>query len=115
MRDDPGDSHVQGEGDIDQRLAVLEDCHDEFVRQVTVRAAVASRLHIRRKRRALCLGKFLFQSLLAAIERSALTPHPSALAFIAGRIPTDSHTRCAPFAGAEQCDFGAEGILVTIV
>ncbi len=33
---DAGDGHVQGLGDVHQRLAVLEDRRDEFIHEVTV-------------------------------------------------------------------------------
>ena len=111
--DDAGDGHVQGLGDIHQRLAVLEDGRDELVHQVAVRPAVAAGFHTGRQRRTLDVGQVLLQPFVLAVVGAFLPANPAHLPAVTGRIPTDPHPRHAPFAGAEQGDFRAEGILVS--
>ena len=103
--------------DVDQRLAVFEDGRDELVHQVAVRAAVAAGRHARRQRRTLQVGQVLLQPAVgharhharAARARGPLSPPWPR------RVPTDGHPRHAAFAGAQQGDLRAEGVLVAVV
>ena len=36
MGNDPGNGQIQGPNDVDERLAVLDDRHHEFIAQIAV-------------------------------------------------------------------------------
>src|SRR5262249_2061834 len=109
------DGHVERLRDVHQGRAFLEYGGDEFVHQVTVRAAMAARRNPRRQRRTLYARQTTFQTLILAIERPSLSAHAPHLSTRSRRIPAHGHARSAAFAGPEQRDLGAKCILVRVV
>src|SRR5690242_6326311 len=74
MGDNPRGCHVQSSGDIDEWLPILQDCADEFVREVTVRSAMPAGVEAGRKRGALHVDRRDIDSpLVLSIERALLS------------------------------------------
>ena len=116
VRDDSGDGHVKCLCNINERFAILENCGDKFVAQITVRTAMAAGRQTWWEARTFCGGKLHVDALADELieEGTLLTPNTSHFAAVTRRIPTHAHPRHSAFAGAEERDFGAEGIFVTV-
>lgn len=115
MGDDAGDGEVEGLGDVDEGFAVLEDGGDEFVGEVAVGAAVTAGFDAGRERRAAGAGEIRFDAFVLAVIGAALAADTPFFAVVAGGVPTDGHAGRAAFAGAEEGDFGSEGVFIYVI